>query len=60
MAFTRRDMLARFGLIGGAGATLAATQMLGIASPASAKAADFALSPHILGRLHRARLLHQG
>ena len=43
MALTRRRLLGEFGLLGGAGASLAAMQMLGIASPGSAKAAAFAL-----------------
>ena len=43
MAFTRRDLLMRVGAVGGAGATFAAMQMLGLESPASARAARFAL-----------------
>lgn len=43
MALTRRRLLSQFGLLGGAGASAAALQMLGIASPGSAKAAGFAL-----------------
>ncbi len=45
MALTRRRMLAQFGLLSGAGASLAALQSLGIVSPASAKAAGFGLPP---------------
>ncbi len=45
MALTRRRLLGELGLLGGAGASLAALQMLGIASPGSAKAAGFALEP---------------
>lgn len=43
MALTRRRLLSEFGLLSGAGASLAAMQMLGVASPGSAKAAGFAL-----------------
>jgi len=45
MALTRRRLLGELGLLGGAGASVAALQMLGIASPGSAKAASFALPP---------------
>ena len=44
MALTRRRLLGDLGLLSGAGASLAALQMLGIASPGSAKAAGFALA----------------
>ena len=43
MALTRRRLLGDLGLLSGAGASVAALQMLGIASPGSAKAAGFAL-----------------
>ena len=43
MTLTRRRLLGEFGLLSGAGASVAALQMLGIASPGSAKAAGFAL-----------------
>ena len=43
MALTRRMLLGELGLLGGAGVSFAAMQMLGIASPGSAKAAGFAL-----------------
>ena len=45
MALTRRMLLGELGLLGGAGVSFAAMQMLGIASPGSAKAASFALPP---------------
>ena len=45
MALTRRMLLGELGLLGGAGVSFAAMQMLGIASPRSAKAAGFALPP---------------
>lgn len=45
MAFTRRDMLLRIGAVGGAGATFAAMQMMGLAAVTPASAADFALPP---------------
>ncbi len=45
MELTRRRVLADFGLLGGAGASLALLQSLSVASPASAKAAGFALPP---------------
>ncbi len=45
MALTRRRLLGELGLLSGARASLAAMQMLGIASPGSAKAARFALPP---------------
>ena len=45
MALTRRMLLGELGLLGGAGVSFAAMQMLGIASPGSAKAAGFALPP---------------
>jgi len=45
MAFTRRDMLLRIGAVGGAGATFAAMQALGLAAVTPANAADFALAP---------------
>ena len=45
MAVTRRQLLGELGLLSGAGASLAAMQMLGIASPGSAKAAGFGLPP---------------
>jgi len=43
MALTRRRLLGELGLLGGVGASVAALQMLGIASPGSVKAAGFAL-----------------
>ncbi|MEO7815383.1 MAG: FAD-dependent oxidoreductase [Sphingomicrobium sp.] len=43
MALTRRTLLGELGLLSGAGLSLAAMQSLGIQSPASAKAAQFAL-----------------
>ena len=43
MALTRRKLLGELGLLSGAGVSLAAMQALGIESPASAKAARFAL-----------------
>ena len=43
MAFTRRDMLLRIGAVGGAGATFAAMQALGLAATTPAGAVDFAL-----------------
>ena len=43
MALTRRRLLGELGLLSGAGASFAAMQMLGIASPGSARAARFAL-----------------
>jgi monoamine oxidase len=45
MALTRRRLLGELGLLGGAGASFAAMQMLGIPSPGSAKAAGFTLAP---------------
>lgn len=45
MTLTRRRLLGDLGLLGGAGASVAALQMLGITSPGSAKAAEFALPP---------------
>jgi monoamine oxidase len=45
MAFTRRDMLLRIGAVGGAGATFATMQLLGLAAVTPAEAADFALPP---------------
>lgn len=45
MEWTRRRILADMGLLGSAGVSLAAMQMLGVASPESARAADFALPP---------------
>ena len=45
MAFTRRDLLMRVGAVGGAGATFAAMQMLGLAAVTPANAADFMLPP---------------
>ncbi len=43
MALTRRDILLRIGAVGGAGATFAAMQALGMAPTAPADAADFEL-----------------
>ena len=43
MAVSRRQVLMRVGEIGGAGAALAAMQMLGLSMPTAAAAADFAL-----------------
>ena len=45
MELTRRRVLADLGLLGGAGASLTLLQSLSVASPASAKAAHFALPP---------------
>ena len=45
MGFTRRDMLMRIGAVGGAGATFAAMQALGLAAVTPANATDFALPP---------------
>ena len=45
MAFTRRDLLMRVGAVGGAGATFAAMQMLGLAAVTPASAANFMLPP---------------
>ena len=43
MSYSRREMLTRIGAIGGAGATFAAMQMLGLAAVTPASAADFML-----------------
>ena len=43
MALTRRKLLGEMGLLSGAGLSLAAMQAMGVESPASAKAARFAL-----------------
>jgi monoamine oxidase len=43
MAFTRRDILMRVGAVGGAGATLAVMQLLGLSGPTPASAANFAM-----------------
>ncbi|GAA4743804.1 FAD-dependent oxidoreductase [Sphingomonas daechungensis] len=43
MAISRREVLMRVGTVGGAGAALAAMQMLGLSMPSAASAADFAL-----------------
>ena len=45
MALTRRALLERIGAVGGAGATLAAMQVLGLTVPTPASAADFMLPP---------------
>ena len=45
MALSRRDVLMRVGAVGGAGATLAAMQMLGLSVATPAAAADFKLPP---------------
>ncbi len=45
MVFTRRDMLLRIGAVGGAGATFAAMQALGLAAVTPANATDFMLPP---------------
>jgi monoamine oxidase len=45
MAISRREVLMRVGGVGGAGAALAAMQMLGLSMPTSAAAADFSLPP---------------
>jgi monoamine oxidase len=45
MAFSRRDMLLRIGAVGGAGATFAAMQSLGLAAVTPASAVHFALPP---------------
>ena len=44
MALSRREVLMRVGEVGGAGAALAAMQMLGLSMPTAASAADFALA----------------
>jgi len=43
MAVSRREVLMRVGEVGGAGAALAAMQMLGLSFPTAASAADFAM-----------------
>ena len=43
MTISRREVLLRVGQVGGAGAALAAMQMLGLSMPTAASAADFAL-----------------
>jgi len=43
MAVSRREVLMRVGEVGGAGAALAAMQMLGLSMPTAASAANFAL-----------------
>lgn len=43
MAVSRREVLMRVGAAGGAGAALAAMQMIGLSMPSAAVAADFAL-----------------
>lgn len=43
MAVSRREVLLRVGEVGGAGAALAAMQMLGLSMPTAASAADFGL-----------------
>jgi monoamine oxidase len=45
MAVSRREVLLRVGEVGGAGAALAAMQMLGLSMPTAASAASFALPP---------------
>ena len=45
MALTRRDILLRIGAVGGAGATFAAMQALGLAATTPAGAVDFELPP---------------
>jgi monoamine oxidase len=45
MALTRRALLERIGAVGGAGATLAAMQTLGLSVASPASAADFMLPP---------------
>jgi monoamine oxidase len=45
MALTRRDILLRIGAVGGAGATFAAMQALGLAATTPADAVDFELPP---------------
>jgi len=45
MTFTRRDLLSQIGAVGGAGATFAAMQALGLAAVTPAAAADFAIPP---------------
>ena len=45
MVLSRRDVLMRVGTVGGAGAALAAMQMLGLSVATPASAADFALPP---------------
>ena len=44
MAVSRREVLLRVGEVGGAGAALAAMQMLGLSVPTAASAADFAMA----------------
>jgi hypothetical protein len=43
MSITRRDILMQVGMAGGAGATFAAMQMLGLTLATPVEAADFAL-----------------
>ncbi|HMI40130.1 MAG TPA: FAD-dependent oxidoreductase [Sphingomicrobium sp.] len=45
MQISRRDVLMRVGAVGGAGATLAAMQLLGLSGPTPASAADFTMPP---------------
>ena len=45
MSVSRRDVLMRVGAAGGAGAMLAAMNMLGLSPATPASAADFALPP---------------
>jgi len=45
MSITRRDVLMQVGMAGGAGATFAAMQMLGLTLATPVEAADFALPP---------------
>ena len=45
MALTRRNVLTRLGMIGGAGAAYAAMEAIGLALPTPASAATFALPP---------------
>jgi len=49
MAVSRREVLLRVGEVGGAGAALAAMQMLGLSMPTAASAANFAL-PSVSGK----------
>jgi monoamine oxidase len=59
MAVTRRDILMQVGLAGGAGATFAAMQMLGLTQATPVEAADFAL-PRGSGRGKSVAILGAG
>ena len=55
MTISRREVLLRVGQVGGAGAALAAMQLLGLSMPTAASAADFALPVSSGGRPVRRR-----